>query len=323
MAQILKVISKNFRDLHELEAADYKWNLPFKKISVGNFHGAVHSIDLGVVQMAEGRFSGTLLQNGLTPPGFTTFAIPAIDSQAFWWHYRKVDHNHLLLFPESRKLKCISYDGFHVYTFSIQDQFLKILIDKFGITGVAEKLKGSEKVIPITKRYIYILNSLLQTLSLAVQAKGEADFPKGLINSTKYKLTEIVLHVVDQSDNSTNVPIKRERDRTILKAIEFILDQEMQQLSIDEIAAKTNIKKRSLEYAFKEYATVSPKRFIQALRLNSVREDLILKGDSVSETAIRHGFTHQGQMARDYKLLFGEMPRETLKWARQLHSASL
>ena len=317
MSSFPKVSSTCFNDLHELVSDDYKWDLPFKKISIGNFHGSIASIDLGVVQMVEGRFSGTLLQNGLTPPGFKTFAIPAIDTRAFWWHYRKVDHNHLLVFPENRKLKCISYDGFHVYTLSIQEEYLEALCDTYGFKRVAGKLRGKEKVIPISKPNIYLLNSILQTLSLTIQVKGEADFPEGLISTTREELCKEVLQLVEESDETTNVPVKRERDQTVLKALEYILDQDLQDISIQELVAKTGIKKRSLEYAFQEYATVSPKRFIQALRLNNFREDLLQKKDYISDTALRHGFTHHGQLARDYKLLFGEMPRDTLKWAKK------
>lgn len=316
MSTLPQIGSKFFSDLHELVAAQYKWDLPFKKLSIGSFHGATYSINLGVVQMVEGRFSGTLLQDGLTPVGYKTFAIPAIDSQAFWWHYRKVDHNHLLVFPKNRKLKCISYDGFHVYTLSIQDQYLKQMCDKNGFNRVAEKLKGSEKVISISKPNIYLLNSMLQTISLAIQVKGEADFSEEMISTTNYKLCKKVLQIVETSDDTTNLPIRRERDRTVLKAMEFILGQDLQKLTKQDIVAKTGIKKRSLEYAFQEYATVSPKGFIQALRLNNLRKDLINQKGSISETALRHGFTHHGQMSRDYKLLFGEMPSYTVKVAR-------
>ena len=129
--------------------------------------------------------------------------------------------------------------------------------------------------------------------------------------------------MVDESDETTNIPIKRERDRTVLKALEYILYKDLQDMSIEELVEKTGLKKRSLEYAFHEYATVSPKRFIQALRLNNFREDILQNKDPVSDTAIRHGFTHHGQLARDYKLLFGEMPRDTLKWAMNQEGSDL
>lgn len=312
------LIKKVFQDLHELESSEFKWDLPLNKISIGNFHGSINYVDLGVVIMIEGRFSGTLLQNGFTPEGFTTFAIPAIDNRSFWWHYRKVDSNDLLVFPESRELKCISYDGFHVYTLSIEQEFLNCLIERFGLSGMSNKLTGPEKVIPVGKRYIYILNSLLQTISLRAQLDPGNALPKSLVNQLQYKITEEVLKLVYKSEDATNIPIKRERDKTVLKAFEYILASNLQTLTIEEISARTGIKKRSLEYAFQEYVNVSPKSFIKALRLNSFRQTLRKEEHSVSEAASLHGFNHLSQLSRDYKLLFGELPSTTQRRSRLL-----
>ena len=57
-----------------------------------------------------------------------------------------------------------------------------------------------------------------------------------------------------------------------------------------------------------------------ALRLNNFRHALIKNGDSVSESAFDHGYNHLDQLSRDYKLLFGELPSETLKWAKSIRS---
>lgn len=311
------IIRRVFSDLHEFESSEFKWNFPLQKISIGNFHGSVNSVGMEEVFMAEGRFSGTLLQNGYTPEGYTTFALPAIDTSGFWWHYRKVNPENLLVFPDSRKLKAISYDGFHVYTLSIQEEFLNCLIERFGFTGIHDKLRGSEKVIPIGKRYVYMLNKLLQTISLRSQLDQGKNFPKSLVNQLQYGATEMFLKLVNESEESTNIPIQRERDRTVLKVIEYILAQNLRTLTIEEITARTGIKKRSLEYAFKEYVNESPKSFIKALRLNIFRQALKRGEASVSEVALQEGFTHMGQLSRDYKLLFGELPSETLRWVKQ------
>ena len=131
----------------------------------------------------------------------------------------------------------------------------------------------------------------------------------------QYKITEEVLKLVHHSEVSTNIPIQRERDRTILTAFEFILDSDLQTLTIEELCARTGIKKRSLEYAFKEYVNVGPKSFIKALRLNKLRQSLRKEDYSVSEAASIYGFSHLGQLSRDYKLLFGELPSTTRKRA--------
>ncbi len=105
-----------FKDLHELESNLYRWELVFKKVSIGHFHGALNVIELGEVQLIDARMSGTLFQYGHSPEGHVTFSIPAIDTHFFRWHHRNVGNSSLLLFPSNRELNAISYDGFHVYT---------------------------------------------------------------------------------------------------------------------------------------------------------------------------------------------------------------
>lgn len=153
----------------------------------------------------------------------------------------------------------------------------------------------------------------MQSISLKLQVDLGKSAYRSLQRQLLYKTTEVLLKLLHQSDDSTNVPIRRERDRTILKAVEFILGSDLNGLSSEELCARTGIKRRSLEYAFQEYVGVGPKAFIKAIRLNHLRQTIRKEALSVSEAASRHGFTHLGQLSRDYKLLFGELPSATRK----------
>jgi transcriptional regulator GlxA family with amidase domain len=60
--------------------------------------------------------------------------------------------------------------------------------------------------------------------------------------------------------------------------------------------------------------------YVRNLRLCRVRHDLQAPGsedDSVSSAARRWSFTHMGQFSHDYRVLFGEMPSETLARRRR------
>ena len=305
-----------FSDLHKLESSMYRWEVVFKKISIGNFHGVMNAIDLGVVQLIDIRMSGTVFQKGLTPVNYVTFAIPAIDSQAFRWHHRYVDKPSILLFPSNRYLNGVSYDGFHVYVLSIHKQYLDQLLKKLGMESAREQFTGDKKMMPIVKPHIYSINSLLQALFLKVQISENPVLSRTSINNVKFSVPALVLKIVQQNMETDSIPIKRERDRTVSSAIDFMLTQDMKTLTVKEISSHTKIKQRTLEYAFKEYFSVGPKNFMMAMRLNDFRHTLIKKGESVSESAFDYGYSHLGQLSRDYKLLFGELPSETLKWAK-------
>ncbi|WP_413700559.1 helix-turn-helix domain-containing protein [Psychromonas sp. KJ10-10] len=60
---------------------------------------------------------------------------------------------------------------------------------------------------------------------------------------------------------------------------------------------------------------ISPKQYIQVLRLNQVRRELLNNQDSltISEIAFNYGFFHLSLFSQNYKRLFGETPGQTLQ----------
>ncbi len=69
-----------------------------------------------------------------------------------------------------------------------------------------------------------------------------------------------------------------------------------------------------MNYAFKEYFGVTPKEYLQTVRLHGVRRELqAYDGEAViADIANNWGFWHMGQFAADYRRMFGELPSATL-----------
>ena len=84
-------------------------------------------------------------------------------------------------------------------------------------------------------------------------------------------------------------------------------------LSIKAFCQITSIKQKTLEKAINEYFGISPISLVKALKLNLFRKEIFGSFSSVSDAAQKCGFKHLGQLSADYKKLFGELPRETLK----------
>ena len=75
------------------------------------------------------------------------------------------------------------------------------------------------------------------------------------------------------------------------------------------------VSRRSLFYAFHEAFGVSPMAYYKAKRLALVRTQLKAldpASTTVREVALRMGFQHAGQFARNYYLHYGERPSDTL-----------
>ncbi len=87
---------------------------------------------------------------------------------------------------------------------------------------------------------------------------------------------------------------------------------------IDDICSAVNASARALHNAFKQVYGIPPKTYQKALRLASVRRELLSgrPGTTVSATAVKWGFFQFGYFAMDYRRMFGEGPRDTLRRAR-------
>ena len=87
-------------------------------------------------------------------------------------------------------------------------------------------------------------------------------------------------------------------------------------LKITETAKTLGISQRTLEYTFKHNLGMTPKTYLQILRLYEIHHILRAADPSttkVSDIALQYAFFHMGHFAAEYKKLFGESPAETLR----------
>lgn len=97
---------------------------------------------------------------------------------------------------------------------------------------------------------------------------------------------------------------------------EHIIDHADQALSVAQLAAHAGVSTSTLFSGFRDFRNTSPMAYLRQVRLQRVRDDLQASGGgdaTVTEVALRWGFTHLGRFASEYKRRFGESPSATLK----------
>jgi AraC-like DNA-binding protein len=102
------------------------------------------------------------------------------------------------------------------------------------------------------------------------------------------------------------------------RAEQFIEAHWDQPITIEGLAAATNVSVRSLFSAFKASRGYTPMEFVKRVRLDRAREKLSHPEDehSVATVAFGCGFGNLGHFAVDYRRQFGEQPSETLRRGR-------
>ena len=105
------------------------------------------------------------------------------------------------------------------------------------------------------------------------------------------------------------LPLVREVDR-------FLIEAGSRSVHISELVDHFGVPRRSLHRAFAEVLGMSPMQFFRRKRLGDAHNALLMAapgGVTIEGIAIRHGFLHVGRFAREYQLLFGELPSDTLR----------
>ena len=89
-------------------------------------------------------------------------------------------------------------------------------------------------------------------------------------------------------------------------------------LTVEALAAATNVSIRSLFYTFRQSRGCTPKEFIKRVRLGRARQTLTRPDaeTSVTEVAFACGFGNASHFAKDYRIEFGETPSQTLARTR-------
>jgi len=80
---------------------------------------------------------------------------------------------------------------------------------------------------------------------------------------------------------------------------------------------------RTLFKGFRDFRGIGPAAFLKQVRLDRLHADLLAAdpATTVTDLAATWGFHHPGNLARDYKIRFGESPSQTVKRAKAAKDA--
>jgi AraC-like DNA-binding protein len=102
----------------------------------------------------------------------------------------------------------------------------------------------------------------------------------------------------------------------ILRVVEAMRADPGKPFTVAGLAAIAGVSTRSLQQSFQRYLGMPPMTYLRQLRLAGVHEHLRQADPglhTVTEIAYRHGFTHMGRFAAEYRARYGVPPRETLR----------
>jgi AraC family ethanolamine operon transcriptional activator len=124
------------------------------------------------------------------------------------------------------------------------------------------------------------------------------------------------LRAADDFESARSDRTRQAQSHIVKVAEEYALAHTDERIYVTDLCRVAAVSERTLEYAFKEIAGVTPMNYLVRLRLHRVRQALLAgrpESTTVSIEALNWGFWHFGEFSRAYKECFGELPSDTLR----------
>jgi len=312
--------SFNWLEFEMNEFEDFKrnvesWKVDFLQMDNSDFYAHLRQLILPKVQVGYTQINGHLSQQGEVPGGMWTFVIPRQDSSIATYNHLLAESNAMILiYPPGTHFTSNTYDGWSIYTFSVEEKHFKKVTAILGLDKIEEKLREIERVALNPDQAENLQRQLENILQYAMTLE-ENIFTTDELEILLYLIPVNILKEMHPHMECSRKRLLKEKHLLYIEAKSYMHTHIHEDITIKSIADKFNITERTLHNYFKQELDISPKRYLMVLRLTKIHN--ILKKSSVKkglieQTARRFGFLHMGQFTKSYKDFFGELPKNTM-----------
>ena len=284
------------------------WSMDFLQLMPGNFSANLKQCVSKDFQMGYAKFNRIVKQEGLSPKGIWTFAF--VNDVKIYWRNYDVQPKSIIIYAPGSEINAVSDANFEVMTFSISEIFLFTMVKKEGIEDFYQSLKTTDVLVSKSPLWAKLRKAILNEIDTQIHNPNTVS-----LQVFKEAFTKELLVLLKNSSISKEKVSGKKRLKLLYEVERYMTQHITEQITISKIASYFKVSERTLLYAFRNRFGMGPKTFMQVLKLNHLHHRLHNEINKISIVSIAResGFWHMGQLYKDYKKFFGELPSETLK----------
>jgi AraC family transcriptional regulator, ethanolamine operon transcriptional activator len=295
-------------DLHAASQLD--WQQEYQQLSAGRFEGVIRHIQLPGVRLVCEESNQSLRQRGNLGREAYGFAMPLSQAEPAIFNGQRVGSDSIMV-GRSDALDLCSPRDFALIAAVVDADLLGQLWERMYLKPLSPWIQ-EQMVLDANAQ----VAQALRKLHLAAMASIAADPARYQDELSLRQLRDEVLiewiEALPAKVDASSLPKVAARKRLVDRACELMMSSTDEPLSMLEVCKRVGASRRNLNYCFQDVLGINPVKYLRAVRLNGARRDLREARGSVQDVAMRWGFWHFGQFAKDYKTQFGELPSVTL-----------
>ncbi|MEE1919127.1 helix-turn-helix transcriptional regulator [Pseudomonas asiatica] len=271
---------------------------------------------LGGAVLETGSYDFPVVACGVMPKEALCIGLVAEGAEVTRYNATSVEDDEIQLYPSAAELLYQASGGSRWITFILPEHLLQASsMARWGRPLEIPRQHATSVRLPRGGR-----NQLIQLADDAL-ALGRAFETTGFSDSLA---TGIVHGLIDGYVDALGHSLEIDRTRMlsaqrhlhlILACERLALTEDLMNVQLDAIAARSGYSRRALELIFNRTTGMPPGRWFMNVRLNGALRDLLqgAPGCNISDVASRWGFRHFSRFAYQYHRAFGELPSETLR----------
>lgn len=307
----------HFADIDEQAAALVGWNQSYQQLSCGRFDGEIRRLQLDGIGLFAEDLQQAVHQTGWVDPRWVALGVPLVLEGDARFCGQAADGAAMHVFSGADGFQFRSPQRHVMLGLEIdRDLFESQVAD--GQPLAVERLTAHAGLQAVPSPALGRLRRLLVDLF-----EGAARHPDWLDGTAVRKrvredLIEAVAAALSPPRGATVVVARAVPHAIALaeRAREWVSQRLDEPPTVAELCEALGVSRRTLQNSFQVTWGMGPLAWLNVLRLNAVRRHL-KTATSVTEAATQFGFWHFGHFAQDYRALFGELPSQTLRAARE------
>jgi len=299
------VVAENFMSFEAMKLFEKDWDVSSSQMKKGDFKSELYAVHTPNIQIGTRSYNKGMMFRGYYPEHCVVIYL-YVSKSLVRVENKIIGRNELLIGLPSGKLDIIIDSAFTVYTVAIE----KVFFNK------AFKTLFSQSFDTYSMDKMLLVNPLemtkfLEDVSTRIASLSNHEFNEQYdYDALELELLDSLFGCIEQSEK---IPFRKKFD--IVKVRKYLDDNIHFNITISEMSKALNIGKRQLQNAFKINYGMTPKKYMQMIRLNAVYKELRqveVDEVTVTEVAYKYDFIHLSYFTKQYKQLFSETPSCTL-----------